>query len=293
MTLLRLGIYCLLSFVPFWIILPRMNAFYGGPVYMSEAAEGAVYVLGIFGMLIPAAAHVCTRLVTKEGFRDSYLALHFKGNELWYLASFGIKLLEGFLGLFLVWRLYASHLSFAEAFLVDQSKNVIAMLLAQLAFSIGVCFPAFGEEWGWRGYMMPKLMELMSKPAAIFCGGLIWGLWHAPLTIAGHNFGVDYPMYPWAGIFKMCLMCILMNAVLTLLTEKTKSIYPATFYHMVNNNMSMSVLVMLVGTEALERALESASTFYVIYVPLLSITAVLSVLCFVRSPHKETSEKNT
>ena len=103
MTLLRLGIYCLLSFVPFWIILPRMNAFYEGPVYMSEAAEGAVYVLGIFGMLIPAAAHVCTRLVTKEGFR---VKMAVPRGELWSSKSCeGLKLGVGQRGF------YAEHQS--------------------------------------------------------------------------------------------------------------------------------------------------------------------------------------
>ena len=46
MTVLRLVVFCVLSFVPFWIILPMMNAAYGEPVYMSEAAAPAVYALG-------------------------------------------------------------------------------------------------------------------------------------------------------------------------------------------------------------------------------------------------------
>ena len=48
MTVIRLVVFCVLSFVPFWIILPMMNAAYGEPVYMSEAAAPAVYALGVF-----------------------------------------------------------------------------------------------------------------------------------------------------------------------------------------------------------------------------------------------------
>ena len=32
--------------------------------------------------------------------------------------------------------------------------------------------------------------------------GVIWGFWHAPLILQGHN----YPQHPWAGVFMMTVM---------------------------------------------------------------------------------------
>ena len=109
-------------------------------------------------------------------------------------------------------------------------------------------------------------------------GGFLWGLWHAPLTIAGHNFGVDYWGYPWWGIVQMCLMCIPMNAFLTLLTEKTKSIYPASFAHMLNNNLGPSVLILLAGSNALSTAIDQteASTFMTTFLLIIVLTGLLS-----------------
>lgn len=285
MTVIRLVVFCVLSFVPFWIILPMMNAAYGEPVYMSEAAAPAVYALGVFGMLIPSAAHVITRLLTGEGFEDTYLGLNIRGNGKWYLASVWVKLAESVIGALLIWRLCAGDLSFREAFPMEEPKALAGMLLLQLAFTIIVFFPAFGEEWGWRGYMMPKLLMLMPKWAAVLLGGVIWGLWHAPLTIDGHNFGIDYPGYPFAGIGLMCLMCIFMNAFLTLLTEKTGSIYPASFCHMVNNNLGSTVLIMIAGSEALTNTLDgvsSVSVFLLTCLPLLLITGVLSFILLMK-----------
>ena len=285
MTVIRLVVFCVLSFVPFWIILPMMNAAYGEPVYMSEAAAPAVYALGVFGMLIPSIAHLLTRLVTGEGFFDTYLGVHLKGNGKWYLGSIWVKLAESVVSALLIWRLCAGELSFREAFPLEEPKALLGMFLLQLAFTIIVSFPAFGEEWGWRGYMMPKLLKLMPKWAAVLLGGLIWGLWHAPLTIAGHNFGIDYPGYPFAGIGLMCLMCIFMNAFLTLLTEKTGSIYPASFCHMVNNNLGSTVLIMIVGSEALTNAVEKASNIFMFLLtclPLLMITGVLSFILLMK-----------
>lgn len=56
----------------------------------------------------------------------------------------------------------------------------------------------FGEELGWRGYLLPALMPL-GKVRAYLLVGLIWGLWHAPLIAAGFN----YPGYPVCGIAAM------------------------------------------------------------------------------------------
>ena len=287
MTVLRLVIFCVLSFVPFWIILPMMNATYGEPVYMSEAAAPAVYALGVFGMLIPSIAHLLTRLATGEGFSDTYLGVHLKGNEKWYLGSIWVKLAESVVSALLIWRLCAGELSFREAFPLEEPKALLGMFLLQLAFTIIVFFPAFGEEWGWRGYMMPKLLKLMPKWAAVLLGGVIWGLWHAPLTIAGHNFGIDYPVYPFAGIGLMCLMCIFMNTFLTLLTEKTGSIYPASFCHMVNNNLGSTVLIMIAGSEALINALEMASSISMFLLTCLPLLLIIGVLSFILLMKKE------
>lgn len=48
-------------------------------------------------------------------------------------------------------------------------------------------FFAFGEEIGWRGYLLPKLMPL-GKPKAYLLVSIIWGLWHLPLVWIGFTF---------------------------------------------------------------------------------------------------------
>ncbi|MGW3470314.1 CPBP family glutamic-type intramembrane protease [Saccharopolyspora sp. NPDC000995] len=35
--------------------------------------------------------------------------------------------------------------------------------------------------WGWRGWLLPRLMEFGTW-AALLHSGPIWGVWHAPLT---------------------------------------------------------------------------------------------------------------
>ena len=260
LTLKRLLIFLGISFVPFYIIVPVMWSYFGEPIFVSENPDAivAVYCVGVFGMMIPSIAHIITRLVTKEGFRNTYLGLNTKGKMGYFAASAAVPLAYSSLSAFLIWAIFMNDISLGDTF-SNVNMQSVGIFLLQTGYSLICFFPAFGEEWGWRGYMMPKLMELMPKPAAIVTGGVIWGLWHAPLTVAGHNFGTDYPGYPFAGIGMMCLMCTLLNAFMTLLTEKTKSIYPATFVHAVNNNLNMGALFSFFSNEEAIQKLDGLS----------------------------------
>lgn len=284
----RLVIYLLISFVPFWIIIPVLSSAYGEPIFSSEKTATVAYAIGVFGMLIPSIAHFITRIVTKEGFKNSYLGLNFNGNAKYYVASVVVKIFEIVIFAVLVWLVFANGLSFSNAFASDKMNGKIGSYILQISASIIIFFPAFGEEWGWRGYMMPKLTELMGRPAAIVVGGVIWGLWHAPLTIAGHNFGVDYNFYPWLGIVIMCVNCTFFNAFLTLLTEKTKSVYPASFCHMVNNNCGGLIFLSVFGSEALiEKISEISAIALIPYQLCTTITVgVVSFIILIKTDHK-------
>ena len=87
--------------------------------------------------------------------------------------------------------------------------------------------PALGEELGWRGWLLPKLMPLGAVPA-IVASGVIWGLWHAPLVLLGYN----YPTVPgWLGVLCMIAMCILIGAIFGWLRLRSRSVWPAALAH--------------------------------------------------------------
>jgi hypothetical protein len=83
-----------------------------------------------------------------------------------------------------------------------------------------------GEELGWRGFLLPRLMPL-GKPAAYLVLGLLWGLWHAPLIWAGLN----YPGQPVPGILMMCLVCLAFGAFLNEMTLHYRSSILSGFLH--------------------------------------------------------------
>lgn len=60
--------------------------------------------------------------------------------------------------------------------------SVGPLVAAQLAVvpvaAVVRVLPALGEEMGWRGWLLPKLMPLGAVPA-IVVAGMAWGVWHA------------------------------------------------------------------------------------------------------------------
>ena len=125
--------------------------------------------------------------------------------------------------------------------------------------------------------MMPKLRRLMGRNAALLTGGIIWGLWHAPLTCIGHNYGTDYPGFPWLGILRMCIMCTLMGVMLTFVTEKSGSVWTAAFLHAVNN-AGPSILAGFTNSEAVEQGGMLSSLISGWGISLLVIAALLLVI---------------
>lgn len=266
-TIIELILFYLLAITPLIIGSAYLASKYGYDFIVSQKASKETYLLGVFGMFAPTIAALIMRYATGEKFKNSYLELTIKHKWQCFMLAIIMPVLQSVLGAFLIWLLILHKPEIDSS----QSEYLVSVIWVTAASCCFLFFHAFGEEWGWRGYMMPKLMTIMNKPAAVIVGGVLWGLWHAPLTICGHNFGVGYKLYPYSGIACMCLLCVLENGLLTALTERSKSIYPASICHAIHNSLSEYAIlsIMLVNPEILQNV--RTFTPFIAYIPILIV----------------------
>ncbi|GAA1205597.1 CPBP family intramembrane glutamic endopeptidase [Rhodoglobus aureus] len=122
---------------------------------------------------------------------------------------------------------------------------VAAQFVNVLIGSIINTIPALGEELGWRGWLLPKLLPLGIVPA-ILISGVIWGLWHAPLILLGYNY-VDAP--GWLALTAMVGMTIVIGAVFSWLRIRSASVWPAALAHGAFNAAAGFSLVFVMAGE--------------------------------------------
>lgn len=292
LTVLRLVIFYVLAFVPQLILAPALSDLLGEPMFTGEAAASTLTLIsGIIGMCLPALANVITRFITHEGFRDNYLTLDMrKGKWKYYLISFVTPLMYMIITAVIVLLIFCSD---AESWFASEEIAVrVWSFIGQIGTTFLMFMPYFGEEFGWRAYMIPKLEELMPMPAALVVGGILWGVWHAPLTVQGHNFGLDYKGFPYLGIIVMCVFCTATGAFFTLLTKRTKSVIPAAIAHGINNNMSFGVFITLFVSEE-SAIIISEKNKLVFMLPMLIPVVIIGAVCFVILCKEAKQEKNS
>ncbi len=127
-----------------------------------------------------------------------------------------------------------------------------------------------GEEFGWRGYLSDKLLSRGLFPSIIL-GGAIWGLWHAPVILMGHNF----PNHPWWGVLLMTATCIPLGAVFLWLRLISGSAVVVGFAH-----GTFNALFFLGGMLYPQADLIWASLLGVSGFPVLALAAVLLFVLF-------------
>lgn len=261
----RVGIYFVLSYLIAYVPEIILGSKMGN---IDDWTDPKLMVFMLFATFSPALAVVLTRWMTKEGWKDSYLHIHFKGNLKYYLLATFLGPIFG-IGEGVLLNLMLGKMPFAGFSLVQ----FLGIFLLLVGMAIPLSFINFGEELGWRGYLYPKLEKLIGIPGTIIIGGIVWGLWHAPLTVKGHNFGTDYPGFPYVGLILMSLYCTGLGIFLMWLTRKTNSVYPASIAHSVNNNAIGAISYTIASTTQ-----EEEMTFLNNAIVLLSTVTVLGII---------------
>ena len=87
---------------------------------------------------------------------------------------------------------------------------------------------ATGEEAGWRGFALPRLLETHGPVRASLILGLLWSFWHLPLWFLSGYSGLDLLVY----VLTFSVSIISLTFLLTWITSKTpNSLIPIVITH--------------------------------------------------------------
>lgn len=220
-----------------------------------SASAGQVYILPV--MFIPAlAAVITTRWITREG--SAGLGLRFGPWKNYLVIGLLLPLLFAIVYALNVlfgfaqpdWNLDTFKSLFTAANMEVPPMGDTRLVLAGVFISTltaGTLFNwlfCFGEELGWRGFLLPKLMPL-GKTRAYLLLGLIWSAWHWPLIWAGFTY--NQPRSLLAILF-FTIFTTGFGVYLNELTLRYRSSILAGWAHGVFNTQKLGVWFLLFPT---------------------------------------------
>lgn len=237
-------------------------------------AKGLSYtIFAATYMLLPAICAIILQKTYKEKlFSNLNISLRFNR---WFLVAGVIPILYAFITLGV--NLLFPNVSFSanyegllsslpaeQATLIEEQLSkyppVILLLITLVqaiiaGYTINAFF-ALGEELGWRGYLLKALKGKKFFSVSLITG-FIWGLWHFPLILIGHN----YPQHPFIGVVMMIIWCILLSPVITYIVIKSKSVITAAIYHGTLNAIAGISVLYLVGGNDLTNGVTGIAGF--------------------------------
>lgn len=193
----------------------------------------------------PAIASVIARLALRDGFED--VSFRLRGD--WAAQSMLIAWL---------WPVLGGTITYGAAWLAGVTQfrltsagppfgtwgpekligiSIVAMpvfdgflvrLVSCLLFTVVCCVQSFGEEIGWRGYMLTRLFDARVR-APVFWNGLAWGLWHFPSLLTRAPSRPTEPRLVSFSFFVAGTICA--SYLLAYLRLRSGSVWPAVLGH--------------------------------------------------------------
>ena len=247
----RIVIYLLFAFGIAWVT--ALVIFLTGGLVNNPLAL-PLEVVAYMGA--PAMAHLLTRLVTREGWRDLYLRPKFRRGWRYWLICWVAPALLTIVGIVVFFAFFPQYfdpsLGYVQKLLPSTVQmNPWTLVILQTVQALVIApiingLPTLGEEFGWRAYLLPKLMPLGGRKAMLLIG-VIWGAWHWPIIAMGHNYGLGYAGAPWLGMLAMVWFTLGCGTLLGWATLRSGSVWPAVIGHGAINGIAALGILLVQG----------------------------------------------
>ncbi|MGO1051503.1 CPBP family intramembrane glutamic endopeptidase [Crossiella sp. CA198] len=241
----HIGVFVLLAFGSTWL----WWALLGGrlPSAVLEGGSMVCVALATFATLRwsvrPASIPAATALVRPH--RPRWLLLGFLLIPVVNLAGLGLGWLTG------DYRVDLADFSGLRAAVAPDTVGgtgvpwaLIGSMLGTSALLFTLTLPLMWcEEWGWRGFLLPRLLPLGLWPALLF-SGVIWALWHLPIYLGAG--GRDL-----AGLPPFLVTAVLLGVLFGWLRLASGSVWPCVLAHGANNAVATVLTALFIDADQL------------------------------------------
>jgi membrane protease YdiL (CAAX protease family) len=250
-----------------FITLTFLISYLLGSLYFLFGGKWAVpgsLIVSIVYMFIPMTVTIFVQKIVFHNFIKEPLGVSFKINR-WFLIAWLIPVIISFLtlGIDLLFPMVEFTPNMAGFF--EKLKNTLTLEQIEIMRAQAVAFPihpywiqliqaliagitvnalaGFGEELGWRGLLQREFAYLGFWKSSLLIG-IIWGIWHAPIILQGHN----YPQHPKIGVFMMIIFTLLLAPIFSYVRLKAKSVIAAAIIHgTLNATFALDLMVIKGG----------------------------------------------
>ncbi len=198
-----------------------------GNVLISSATwylvENVVFVIG---SILSWIMLLTEKKEVRDGCNLRFNAHNMKKSFLLILLFFVLYLIR----LFLAGLLDGSIKEFAGLFTAPAIWVGMVMLVINFYITFIIFF---GEEYGWRYFLQPILQKRFGLKGGVLLLGVIWGLWHLPLSICYYS-----PDTWFYSLLIQVVGCVSFAVFFGYAYGKTGNIWVPVAIHFINNNMS-------------------------------------------------------
>ncbi len=233
---------------------------------MANNLAQAVAMANIVFIATPWLANIFTRLITREGWGNLWLRPNFKRGWPAYLAVWFLPLLATIVGAAIFYLLFPQsfdpNLGALQKLVAGTPSAAVSPWLILLSMTLSIVIistpinmvVSMGEEFGWRAYLLPKLMngytgagsfDAAAARKAALLTGVIHGVWHWPLLFM--SFSIVPGMTFLTPVVYLVFVCS-MSVLLSWATLRSGSVWPAALGHGAINGLSALPGYLLAGS---------------------------------------------
>jgi membrane protease YdiL (CAAX protease family) len=213
------------------------------PIISAQSIKAGDGLYSTLLMWCPGTAAILTTLFFAEARKQFFKTLGLlPGKPIYWIIAYTLPLVYGLIAYSFIWTSGIGGFP-NQKYLIAGLRSYPQLSSDLAAFALGAhmmtidfvmnLHRGFGEELGWRGFLVPQLNESMSFAKTSTVIGCAWGLWHVPAIILTTDYNNGAPA--WVGLSCFAVLVISISFILSWLRLKSNSVWPCAILHISHN----------------------------------------------------------